>query len=486
MDKTFIKTFIDYIRNGSHNEAIEFAYDNIDSIKKLSKEYGFNINNVKLIDVTKLYSFDELNKNFDDIPILSIYRMGIISLIDNYKTVDLYEKNELQNNRTNIKYSITVADDTIKTKLFILYLLVYYIECRTRIKIKEDNQTTLNNRPHVAIDYEFFRREIALMQINFETYSSTDRETNSFIWLVHPGEFDETMNNTLIKYLMTNNDIYKIMQGPDSQDIPYMYEKMFNNNKDVIVEFTSKLIDTKFLCDYFQLSVRPDRKCAIYDALNYFETISQDKYDELNRIHDLMGPVQDIAWNIHKLSSYHLQYAFYDVLFLKHFLIDIYKKINTDTPDFIDSYKYVNPVVRFVLLDRRNIHDIVTDSKNINSPINNYLIRHDNKKYTLISIFNSIIENFKVCDKSVCIDYNFILLVGFMKTSIINIFKTIIYFIIRENYTVYKNKTEVWRDRIDINIIYKKLDEYKFTSMTKLFDLFKNEAYKRIITNFPR
>ncbi len=351
----------------------------------------------------------------------------------------------------------------------------------------DDNPKTMNNKPHVGIDYEFNNRIIALMQINFETYASENEKTNSFIWLVNPGEFDADMNKILIKYLMTNEDIYKILHGPDSLDIPYMYTVMFDNNKDTIMSFTKKLIDTRFLCEYVRLSLGLDRKCSIYDALKYFGTITENKYNELIEIHDSMGPVQDISWNIHKASSYHIKYAFYDVLFLKHYLMDIYKKINLETPQLVKSYRYANPITRFVILDRREIIDVVQKAKEDINPINNYLIRYKGQNFTLITIYNDIIENFKVCkDEDDCIDFNFLLLVGFFRKSITVIFKQIVYFLLRENYTVFKSKAEKWDGIVKLEETYKRLENDKFYDMIKLFDIFKNEAYKRIMIRFPR
>ncbi len=34
-----------------------------------------------------------------------------------------------------------------------------------------------------------------------------------------------------------------------SLDIPYMYNVMFNGDKDTILKFTNNVIDTRFLCD---------------------------------------------------------------------------------------------------------------------------------------------------------------------------------------------------------------------------------------------
>jgi hypothetical protein len=199
-----------------------------------------------------------------------------------------------------------------------------------------------------------------------------------------------------------------------------------------------------------------------------------------------MGPVQDISWNIHKASSYHIKYAYYDVLFLKHYLMDIYKKINIETPEYVYSYKYVNPITRFAILDRRGIIEVVEAAKEDINLINNYMIRYKDENFTLITIFNDTIEKFKVCMiEDECIDFNFLLLVGFLKKSLIVILKKILYYVIKETNTVYQKKGEEWKGTIDLESTYKLLRKYEFYDMIKLFDTFKTEAFKKIQLMYP-
>ena len=487
-----MELIIKNINDNKMDDAINIAYGQLDNIKELTKNYCFNIKDFK-DDLVEFESYPDLKdiKNSKDIKqnnILNQFRNSIYALLMHYKHNTLKESDEIKSQRTNINYNLIIADDEIKTKLFILYLFVYYIEsCTRRFVVVETDPDTLNSKPHVGIDYEFNNRIIALMQLSFETYSSKTKETDSFIWIVNPGEFDEEQNRILIKYLMTNQDIYKILHGPDSLDIPYMYEIMFKNDKKTILEFTKKIIDTRFLCEYVRLSLNLDRKCSIYDALKYFGTISDEKHKELEDTHESMGPVQDISWNIHKMSSYHKQYALYDVLFLKHYIMDIYKKINNETPEYLYSYNYVNPIIRFVILDRRAVIEVVQEAKDEINPINNYMIRYKKENYTLVTIFNELIEKFKVCLKdNECIDFNFLLLVGFLRKSLLIILKKIVYYVIRENYTVFMKKDEKWNDRIDLESTYKLLKKYELFDIIKLIDLFKNEAYKKISIMYPK
>ena len=80
------------------------------------------------------------------------------------------------------------------------------------------------DRSYIGIDYEFRNREIALMQINFES------EETRYICIVNPGKFDELQMKYLIE-LMINMKIEKIFHGADSLDIPYTLHEMLKDDK---------------------------------------------------------------------------------------------------------------------------------------------------------------------------------------------------------------------------------------------------------------
>ena len=61
-----------------------------------------------------------------------------------------------------------------------------------------------------------------------------------------------------------------------------------------------------------------------------YQKIDQKKYNELLQNSETMGPIQDVMWDIKKLSSFHIKYAFYDVLHLLTYMTDIYKRKYTD------------------------------------------------------------------------------------------------------------------------------------------------------------
>jgi hypothetical protein len=396
----------------------------------------------------------------------------------------LKEDIELKNKKTNITYIITPVTDQIKIKLFCLYLIIYSFEATIRNIIFTD---VFNKKAHVGIDYEFNQRKIALMQLNCESVSDENLDTYSYIWIVNPAEFDDKQIQILINQLMVNKHIYKILHGPDSLDIPYMYSEMFKNNKQTILDFTKKVLDTRFLCEYLRISIGEERKCSIYDALLYFGTISNEKYVDLVNTHDDMGPVQDISWNVHKMSSFHTKYALYDVLFLQHFLRDIFIKVHNDTPKYVNSYKYATSLIRFIFVERRDVTSITEFCKEEINPINNYMIKIKGKNTTLITIYNNIIDGLKLRDtynsKSIeVIDMDFLLSVGYLKKTFSFLLKYIVYAIIVEEYDVYIKKETMMKKSLSIKTIYSQLEKYDFDRLLKLIKLFHKESRDKILS----
>lgn len=486
--KSIIRKSIDYIKDNKFDDAINFLYQKKDSVMYIFKDYSRNIENEsEIIDIKTPFSdkilIDYINQFFDikddDNKLFTIIlRLSILKLINIFHKLKLREKNEIKNPKTNINYIVTIADNNTKLNLFILYLLVFDLEIYLRKKYFKGQ----NKLIHVGIDYEFTARQIALMQINFECFSSKKSETNSYIWLINPAFLDITGKQFLIRFLMTNKKIYKIVQGADSLDIPYVYAELLNNNKDSILNFTKKVIDTRFLCEYFRLSMNEERKCSIYDALLYFNTISEEKYNELIKINEAMGPVQDIVWTINKLSSFHIKYALYDVLFLKHFLFDIFNRIKTKTPENVQTYNFIVPLMRFIFVERRNVTTIINEAKKDISPINNYLIKKKNQNITLITIYNTIIKDLKIPYKKSYIDVNFILSINYFKNTISILLKKIVYYLIIQQFIVYKNKFDLMKEKFSLDKMYNDLSENKFYKIIKFLDLFKKNAKNKIIS----
>jgi hypothetical protein len=466
----FIDKTIKMFKNSKYNELINFMYENINFILNNFDDFLLHLNNHKLnLLLNSSYKIEKISLSKDPngslFNMYSIFQVIILKLVTNISSNNLYEKNEIKEPINNIKYELIIANDELKVKLFLLYLLVFYLESKIRNKLF--NIEINDNKTFVGIDYEFNNRIIALMQLNFERLSSNKEETTSHIFIINPGEFKKNDKDILIKYLMTNKSIYKILHGCDSLDLPYMYDILFENNTEYINDFTSTVFDTRFFCEYYKLTIDIDKKCSIYDALLFFEVIDEKKFNELNQTHDYMGPVQDISWNINKMSSYHIKYALYDVLFLKYFLLKLFKMPYKNTPNFFKSYLLIAPITRFIFTEKKDLLKILLQSKLNIDPINNYHIKLNGTNHTLISIYNNIIKDLFIKEWSLVI--NNILMVNYFRTGLSIIFKNIIYFLIIKKFKVYEKKNMLFINDFNLNHIYNKLDENKHMGLFKIF-----------------
>lgn len=483
-----INKIITLINNKKYDEIIIKLYESKELIINIIDTYILTLdsNNYNKINLETNFSDDDIissynkytsSKKSTDKSIyleLIIIRKIIYELMTINTHLTLLEQTEINNSKTNIKYNVVVGDTENKQQLFILYLIIYYLESIIRHKT-----LTKYSHSYVGIDYEFAMRKIALMQINFETMPSLENKTNSYIWIINPGEFIEERVQFLVQYLMRNKYITKILHGADSLDIPYMFHEMFNDDFNTISDFAKGIIDTRFLCEFYKVSMNYDKKCSIYEALLSFETITQEKYDYLVDTHDKMGPVQDISWNIHKMSSFHILYGLYDVLFLKHFVNDIYKKAKADIPDQFNAYTYLPLITKLVYLDKHDIIDISKQIKNEIDSVNNYFIRKNNNILTLIKIYNYVIDNMILHELG--IDFSHLLGVNYYRSTIILLLKLIVYSIVTNNFTVFKKKKDISKQKINIEIFYKKLNELGLKKLVYMLKVFQNNAKQKIL-----
>ncbi len=104
----------------------------------------------------------------------------------------------------------------------------------------------------------------------------------------------------------------------------------------------------------------------------------------------------NIAWDVHFMSKAETKYALYDVLFLQYYIENIFKTINKETPQYVNTYKYINSMIRYIFIERNGVTNTIETAKDIINPLNNYLIKHDGKNHTLITIYNNVIKNFKI------------------------------------------------------------------------------------------
>ena len=119
------------------------------------------------------------------------------------------------------------------------------------------------------------------------------------------------------------------------------------------------------------------------------------------------------------------------------------------------------------------------------NPLNNYLVKYKGKNITLITIYNQIIENMKIPygqSGDDYVDLDFIFLVTYVKKSLSVLLKKIVYHIILENYTVYKNKNEKYHGKLHLTEMYKELKDYNQKRIILLLNLFHNESENKVLT----
>ncbi len=405
--------------------------NNIDNLYK-------KINEINIVDTVK---YTDIKKNIMDM----IHEKQ-------KKVIDIHHK----------KYTLLICDDDQMLKLFALYITIYANE---QLLVNKHHQT----KSYIGIDFEFNNRKIALMQINLESVWKLDHD--NFIWILNPAEFDEKQRFQFIHKIMTNKDIYKILHGCDSLDIPYIYHELLNNNKDHIFEFTQRLIDTRFVCEYQQACINYTRKCSIYDSLLFFKVIDQHKYDELEKANDSMGPVYNISWNVKKLSSNQVNYAYYDVIYLKDLFFAILDSSKHDTPQYFNSYRYFSSFVRFVLLEKRGMIDISSMRATVDK-MNNYLIKNKDENITLINIFTKVTEDLQI--DQIGFNVKNLLNVNYLKSEFITLLKFIVYGVIKNKHKIYINKNSHMTDIINIQELYDVLTQHKFNKFKDFLEKIEN------------
>ena len=215
---------------------------------------------------------------------------------------------------SNKKYYVLKVD-TKEKEIYMNDKFIEFIESQKKNK---------NIMFYIGIDFEFNKvsresRDVALMQINLES----DNSNIGIIFVLYPPDLSD--NKSLIS-LITNPHIIKILHGAESLDIPYMFDQLLIS-KENIDNFCTNFYDTKFLCDYTNLMKPVPSRCSIYYLLLSNNIITQQKFDELEKIEDKTGPIYLIHINIYKLKFDVLRYSLYDVIYLPE-LIKKFLKTN--------------------------------------------------------------------------------------------------------------------------------------------------------------
>jgi len=279
--------------------------------------------------------------------------------------MELDKKNEL-NQKGKIK--VLVGDNEKNLNIISKHLISYQQFLK---KSKNIN--------FLGLDFEFNpkthdTKKAALAQLYLEGYPNKDNELGLIF-----DPTDKLIEEEFRKTLLSQN-LKIILHGGESLDIPFIFYHVLKNKKD-IVQFTSNLIDTKYLCEY-DLIMNPieGHRCKIYYLLLQKKVITQKKFNDLIKNEENMGKIYTINIDVKNLSPNLLKYAIYDVIFLPQLVR------NLDYTNLID----LNTLVQLNLLWKNNlIPKINSQKENIDKILNSY----NSSNIRMNEIFNLIITH---------------------------------------------------------------------------------------------
>jgi hypothetical protein len=292
-------------------------------------------------------------------------------------------------------------------------------------------------------------RDIALLQLNLENDSN-----KGYIFILYPPDLKNNNLDILIK-LLTHENMIKILHGGESLDIPYLFDQLLIT-KNNIDNFCKNFYDTKYLCDY-----KIKSNCSIYKLLLNTNIINNKKYDELDKIEDIIGPIYLIKIDIYNLDYNVLKYSLYDVIYLPE-LIKYFLKLD------INNSNIISDISGLVSKYKRNIEINFINLEKIINIMNLFTINIDNKKYKLYEIwdiyFNNLLEDFiKLYE------------INYFKAFIKIITKFILYSNIYNSFKIYNSKNKEFTYNFDNYINW--LNNYKFLNylIINYNNIIKNE-----------
>jgi len=384
------------------------------------------------------------------------YRENLYKKIRTQSDVIFEYKNEIVRPNNN-KFFVFKCSEPEKIDMFLTYIQFYLI-----------NSFYHTHHLSIGIDLEFNRddmnpshRKIALMQLSFYPLRKY-----KYIFIIEPTNkyFTDKQLDIIIKSVYTS-PINKITHGSDSLDIPYIFEDLLKKDKKKLMDYINHIYDTRFMCEYYKIKTKHEnRKCSIYDALLFFNVISNEKYQELDKNFFNMGPIQDINWNVANMDSFRTKYSACDVLFLKELIINILSKHVEGISDLIECGRYII-FEKYEILNLYNTIKPKLDSMNI------YFVK--NTTNSMIKLFTEFINKHND-------DYP-ILQINFFKTDVKYLFKFIFYHLLLNTFKIQQTKKLPYDKKLKINEIYEPLHTFGFNKMIDMLNKFTDDA--RIFLN---
>jgi hypothetical protein len=333
----------------------------------------------------------------------------------------------------NIRYNVLKVDNANKINIMI---------DRMKSFIKNQNKA----KHYIGIDLEFNKvskesKDIALMQINLENDSDT-----AYIFIFKPSELD-TNNKKILIELLTNPNIIKILHGSESLDIPYIFNQLLVSKKN-IDGFCSNFYDTKFLCEYYNITNRIKKSCSIYSLLEDHNIITHKKVKELEANEKKMGNISEIIIDIHNMNDSILKYALYDVIYLPMLI----RKLLS----YGDIYRYLLPdITHLVFKNKRNIEQDFQDLEKLINEQNNHFIKYKEDNFSLNTIYETYLYQY--------FQFNDMIEINYFRNFFTIITKLVIYSNVNNNYNVLI-KNNIKSKSIDYSKYFKWLEQYKYIS----------------------
>jgi hypothetical protein len=429
----------------------------------------------KAIDINYMDSFSVIQKRIQSessalvkvsLIITALHHIVYSLLTDTADTVLNGKEQMAVISNPDVNYYIHINPREDQNILYHAYILVFALE------------SLFTRHFYIGIDYEYTRRKIELMQLNFEHYVAPE----SIIWLLNPTDLTDIQMNTHIDLIICNKYINKILHGSSALDLPYMYNELLANDHVKIKRFTRSLIDTMYFCEFFKKGKGFNDKCSIYDedpersAIFFFKVINATQQEALTDLFERLPAHAEVTWNVRKLGEPQKLYALYDVLFLKYFYYKIISSAALEETTEIGRknvvvlYKHVvNETVRFVLLESTGITNLTERCKQEVDPVNNYFIRKQGKLLKLIDIFNMVSVDLETVNPKVKL--NDLLIVNPFKNKLTILIKRIVYGFISQNKSckVQASSTVYWNETLPNGFILAELKNMHYDYLASMF-----------------
>jgi len=308
--------------------------------------------------------------------------------------------------------------------------------------LKKIHNLSKRHKIYMAIDFEFNTKKIALMQILFEIHIK-NRIVKRY-YIIYPPNLEQNTYDYFKNNIMSNLNILKILHGSESLDVPYIIDDFYNHDINSSIDFFMSMIDTKYLCEYMNIVQKKPNICKIYDLLVNLKIITEEEKKTLDINEERMGEIFNIYIDINDLSQELITYAIHDVVYL----IDLYNVLKNLMIKFNPKdYYLLQDCTRFCFMEKRLITNIGDDLIIING-MNNYFY-HINKenenikdkyyKISLIKTFEIIFNDFVSSYDSI----NNLTNINYIKTNLLNLFRTVTYVIILNYYMVNSSNTQI-------------------------------------------